>query len=99
MKVESLHLIITNKINRGRSTNKCKTDKTTQYTCDVKVKTCGLLLACTPCGFILNVKKFYGAESCPQIALFYPENRKNLEGVTNVKFTPQKRENSKRAFA
>ncbi len=59
---------------------KCNTDKTAQYTCDVKVKTCGLLLACTPCGIILNVKEFYGAESCPQVALFYLETRKNIEG-------------------
>ena len=70
------------KKNRGRSTSKCNTDKTAQYTCDVKVKTCGLLLACTPCGIILNVKEFYGAESCPQVALFYLETRKNFEGIS-----------------
>ena len=44
--------------------------------------TCGLLLACTPCGIILNVKEFYGAESCPQVALFYLETRKNFEGIS-----------------
>ena len=33
--------------NRGRSITKCNTDKTAQYSCDMKVKTCGLLLACT----------------------------------------------------
>jgi len=71
--------------NRGRSATKCNTDKTAQYTCDVKVKTCGLLLACTPCGIILNVKEFYGAESCPQVALFYLETRKNFEGICYYK--------------
>ena len=71
--------------NRGRSATKCNTNKTAQYTCDVKVKTCGLLLACTPCGIILNVKEFYGAESCPQVALFYLETRKNFEGISYYK--------------
>ena len=66
--------------NRGRSITKCNTDKTAQYSCDMKVKTCGLLLACTPCNIILNVKEFYGAESCSQVALFYLETRKNFIG-------------------
>jgi hypothetical protein len=66
--------------NKGRSTSTCNTDKTAQYTCEMKVKTCGLLLACTPCNIILNVKEFYGAESCSQVALFYLETRKNFKG-------------------
>ena len=64
--------------NRGRSITKCNTDKTAQYSCDMKVKTSGLLLACTPCNIILNVKEFYGTESCS--ALFYLETRKNFIG-------------------
>jgi len=64
-----------------RSTTACNTDKTTVYTCDIKVKTCGVLLACTCCGIIVNYKEFYGAESCTQVALFYLETIDNYKGI------------------
>lgn len=60
--------------------NTCNTDKIAQYSCDMNVKNCGLLLDCTPCSIILNVKDLYGAESCSQLALFYLETRQNCIG-------------------
>ena len=64
-----------------RSTTVCNTDKTTVYTCDIKVKTCGVLLACTCCGIIVNYKEYYGAKSCTQVALFYLETIDNYKGI------------------
>lgn len=60
--------------------NSCNVDKTTTFSCDFKVKTCGILLACSNCGIILNYKEFYGAESCKQVGLFYLETSNNFKG-------------------
>jgi len=69
-----------NQHNQVKSSSKCNTDKTSVFTCDVKVKTCGILLACSNCGIILNCKEFYFAESCSQVALFYLETVANYKG-------------------
>ena len=72
--------------NQSKSSSTCNTDKTSVYSCIFKLKTCGVLLACSNCGIILNFKEFYGAESCSQVALFYLETTQNF--TSKSKFIP-----------
>jgi hypothetical protein len=46
-------------------------DKTITHTCDVKVKTRGILLALSNCGIILGYRELYGSESVTQVANMY----------------------------
>ena len=49
----------------------CNTDKTVSHTCDVKVKTRGILLALSNCGIIVGYRELYGSESITQVANMY----------------------------
>ena len=59
----------------------CNTDKASQLSCPLKVKSRGIVLACDPCGIIAGYKEMYGAESCTQVALFYLETCDSKAGL------------------
>ena len=49
----------------------CNTEKSQYYSCEVKCKTRGVIIAASNCGLVLGWREIYGAESCTQVALFY----------------------------
>ena len=49
----------------------CNTDKSKIFACNMKCKTRGILLGCSPCGIILGFRELYGSESCSQVAQMY----------------------------
>lgn len=49
----------------------CNTDKTKQYTCDLKCRTRGIQIAAFNCGVILGWREMYLSESITQVALMY----------------------------
>ncbi len=58
----------------------CNNDKTKVYTCLLKCKTIGILIAASPCGVILGLRELYGSESPTQTAYFYLDLVDNYEG-------------------
>ena len=51
----------------------CNNDKIKVFTCLLKCKTIGILIAASPCGIILGIRELYGSESPNQTAFFYLE--------------------------
>ena len=49
----------------------CNTEKINNFHCTIKVKTRGILLACTNCGIVIGAREIYGAESKTQVAMMY----------------------------
>jgi hypothetical protein len=42
----------------------CSMDKTKVYSCDLKARTCGILIACGNCGLIEGFSELFGSEYC-----------------------------------
>ena len=49
----------------------CNNDKTRVFSCLLKCKTIGILIAATNCGMIIGSRELYGSESPTQAAAFY----------------------------
>lgn len=64
----------------------CNTDKSIQYTCEIKVRTRGIETLCSNCGTILAFKEIYGSESLTQGALLYLELFQNFKGTNFPKY-------------
>lgn len=51
--------------------NSCNTDKTKDYTCNLKCRTRKLEIAATNCGIVVGYREIILAESKTQVALMY----------------------------
>ena len=58
----------------------CSTDKTKVYSCELKARTCGLLIACGNCGLIEGFAELFGSESCTQVGNFLINFHENFTG-------------------
>ena len=65
--------------------NACNVDKTDSYTCDIKCRTRGLLLACSNCGVIIAYRELFGAESLTQVAILFVDIFDNYKGEIIIK--------------
>ena len=59
----------------------CNTDKEAVYSCTIKCKTRGIILAASNCGIILSFREIYGSESLSQVGLFYLDLLDNFKGI------------------
>jgi hypothetical protein len=58
----------------------CSTDKTKVYSCELKARTCGILILCGNCGLIEGFSELYGSESCTQVGSFLVAFHENFTG-------------------
>jgi hypothetical protein len=56
-------------------------DKTDAFTCELKCRTRGLIIACNCCGIISGFKELFGAESLTQVALMLLEMKSYAAGA------------------
>lgn len=59
----------------------CNVDKTDAFTCELKCRTRGLIIACNCCGIISGFKELFGAESLTQVALMLLEMKSYAAGA------------------
>jgi len=65
--------------NRNITDQDCNTDKGNVYSCSVKCKTRGVLLAATNCGIVVGFREIYGGEGLRQVGLFYLDVLDNFQ--------------------
>jgi hypothetical protein len=58
----------------------CNTDKSKDYSCDLKCRTRGIQLAASNCGIVLAFREIYLAETKAQVALMYLDICDNFVG-------------------
>lgn len=58
----------------------CSTDKTRVYSCELKARTCGILILCGNCGIIEGFSELYGSESCTQVGAYLVDFYENFKG-------------------
>ena len=59
----------------------CNTDKTKDYSCQLKCRTRGLELAATNCGIVVGYREIFLAESKTQVALMYLDICDNYQSL------------------
>jgi len=59
----------------------CNTDKTADYTCDLKCRTRGIQIAATNFGFIMAFRELFLSESITQVAQMYLDMVDHYEGL------------------
>ena len=59
------------KLSEKNSMKTCNTDKSKNFSWDMKCKTRGIQLACANCDIIYRFRELFGAESCTQVAQMY----------------------------
>jgi hypothetical protein len=67
------------KINKSIDTT-CNTDKSLDYTCELKCRTRGIQIAATNCGIIIAFREMWLSESRTQVALMYMDIVDNYIG-------------------
>lgn len=63
----------------------CNTNKESVYSCLVKVKTRGILLAATNCGIVLGYREIYRGEGLRQVGSFYLDICENYRSNQYIK--------------
>jgi hypothetical protein len=64
----------------------CNVDKTDSYTCDIKCRTRGIIIACTNCGVIIGSRELYGAESLSQVCQFFLDIKDKYASSDKIQF-------------